>query len=159
MNFLRDRELAWRFRENSVGSRERFHYFLAISFLTWLASSNILSSSVWIVLDWWLIATDIALLAICIVGSILCYRTNRNGDDREFIARAVCIGFPICIQAALLGIAISLVWNSGMGLASIHFERLREIPDSFSAFLFEVILGVYFYWRLDTALRIAAGGA
>ncbi|MFU7502049.1 MAG: hypothetical protein ACE1S7_00930 [Candidatus Tisiphia sp.] len=54
-------------------------------------------------------------LGCAVIGTIICYNTNKAGDDKEFIERCICIGFPVMIRTLvyltptlyLLGIIIT----------------------------------------------------
>jgi len=159
MNFFSDRELAQRFMDDEVPSRERFNYFMVATVLPILVTSNFFVSKTLVEIDGWSVAADVVFLAISVVGTVLCYRTNRRGDDREFIERSICIAFPVFIQALLLGIASIPICFLWIELASIYFSNLKEFPDSFHYLVFSIIFASYFYWRLNSSIRIAAGSA
>lgn len=156
MNFVNDRELARRFKNSAVPSRERFVYLLITSVLLSMFMSPFLILSVYPdyeALNMWDAYVDIAILTITIIGSVICYKTNKAGDDKEFIERYVCIGFPIIIQlivAAIIVIALMVIaMASGIDM---------EIPDKTSAFdlTFEIMIMLYFYVRLNSSIKLAA---
>lgn len=41
-----------------------------------------------------------SVFLITIFGLFLCYRSNQAGDDKDFILRVICLGFPVTIRVA-----------------------------------------------------------
>jgi hypothetical protein len=37
-------------------------------------------------------------VAITVAGILSCYSVNKHGDNRDFIARMICLGWPVGIQ-------------------------------------------------------------
>ncbi len=150
MNFIKDRELALRFKNNAVPSKERFLYLLIFMVLSTLLTASFVVSAMYPQgPNQWDTYVDIAEMLFTIAGTIICYQTNKNGDDREFIERYISIGFPVLIQTTLISIGAVMV----VGLIS-H----GEISDQASAddLLITIIAMLYYYWRLNSSIKIAA---
>lgn len=100
-------KLAEDFREGRVGEKERLKYFLATSILWALGSQPFFYyDRTFKIMD--LISAAI-FVAITIVGTLLCYRANRSGDNSDFIGRMICLSWPIGIKLAVLFATIGLV--------------------------------------------------
>jgi hypothetical protein len=151
MNFFDDRELARRFKQNAVPSQERFLYYISTTVLGFVLSSVFAERYSVGSYD---TISDIIILFMTIVGTILCYRINKSGDDKEFIERIVSLGFPAAIQALLLlflvGTASIIILNIGFGTDYMHGEPPLYTIAAIFLFL------IYYYWRLSSAFRIAA---
>jgi hypothetical protein len=153
MNFIKDRELALRFKNNAVPSKERFLYLLIFTVLgTAIMSSFVISAIYPKTPNQWDFYTDIVILVITILGTIICYRTNKAGDDKEFIERYVSIGFPVFIQAFVIFIVV------GIFFGIVASTSQGEIPDSstFYDLLFMTAFTLYFYWRLNSSIKLAS---
>ena len=150
MNFIKDRELALRFKNNAVPSKERFSYLLIFIILITIfmlpsVATHIYSQPT----NQWNIYTDIAEVLLTIAGTIICYQTNKKGDDREFIERYISIGFPVTIQTALISLGAGMV---------VGFISHGEISNQAGAenLLITIIMMLYYYWRLNSSIKIAA---
>ena len=102
MNFINDRELARRFKADAVPARERFYYFLILTMGMVTVTSSYVVDALHRPINQWDIAIDIAMIILAFGGSILLFKTNAKGDNKEFIERYVCLGFPIIIQTLLV---------------------------------------------------------
>lgn len=153
MNILRDRELARRFKDNAVPPRERFLYLLLLMVMMGAVSSAYFSNYVYAGgVNEWDTIIDVAVLVATVVGMVLCYRTNQSGDGREFVDRFVGIGFPVGIQAVLLTIALSVVYQIGLEVEGVETADQTSVHDLILITLTEV----YFYWRLNSSIRLAS---
>jgi hypothetical protein len=160
LNFINDRELARRFKSQAVSSRERLVYFCILMLVSVSASTPSLwaffltdDSGALIDLNRWDAYLDFSTVALAPLGVIYCYLQNWHGDDREFIERWVCIGFPVGIQMLLLlfiAIVVTLV------PADLIFGM--EISDATNVWGVGVTLAAefYFFARLGSSIRIAA---
>lgn len=41
-------------------------------------------------------------LAFTVIGAVYCYAINKIGDNKDFIARMICLGWPIGIRAMMI---------------------------------------------------------
>jgi hypothetical protein len=154
VNFIRDRELALRFKNNAVPSRERFLYLLICITLISVIMSSFFISNVYLGTpsNWWDLCTDVLNIVITIIGIVICYRTNRSGDDKEFIERYISIGFPISVQIIAIMLFVSI--------PAVVIELATEIKILGKGSVFDLalctILALYFYWRLNLSIKVAA---
>ncbi|WP_375329881.1 hypothetical protein [Candidatus Tisiphia endosymbiont of Nemotelus uliginosus] len=150
MNFFNDRELALRFKNNAVSSKERFWYVMIgnILYIVSLLESSLVSS-----LESFLFVKNMYLASVIglpiIIGAIICYNTNKAGDDKEFIERYVCIGTPVLIRTKVLTFALFFFGTLIKGYI------FKEIVNNLGI-ISNAIGSFYFYWRLNSSIRIAA---
>ena len=154
MNFINDRELALRFKNNAVPSRERLLYLLLLlipfSMVTSTLAINALATEF---ANHWDNIIDVLYVITTLIGTIICYITNKNGDDKEFIDRYISIGFPIFLQIFLL---IFLVYMLGT-FYNIYYEIIEEFSETSSYdFLFSFILEIYYFWKLNSSMKLAS---
>ncbi len=149
MNFINDKELAGRFKNNTVSAKEKLQYLLACAILSNIAMSSFISSKIHVELESWDIFIDCFNLFITIIGILVCYKTNTDGDNKDFIERFVCLSFPVLIQVALIMLLASLILSfmpaAGMSSESTTIDFFISVP-----------LGLYFYIRLNMMVRIAS---
>ncbi|MCC8398054.1 MAG: hypothetical protein LN569_01900 [Rickettsia endosymbiont of Labidopullus appendiculatus] len=142
VNFFNDRELALRFKNNAVSSKERFWYLMINNIIytleSFLSTKNMYSVSI----------TGLYVM----IGTIICYNTNKAGDDKEFIERYVCIGIIAWIRT-LVYIMLALFIFGALIKGSIFKEMINE---SNLEIIFNAILFFCYYWRLNSSIRIAA---
>ena len=109
MYFWNVSALAHDLKENKVTEYEKMKYFLMHSILLGLTvlvieispARDLISS---------LISFLIVILLV-IVGVFLCYRTNAKGDNKYFLSRFICLGFPIFIKISLLFFVVSFLFD------------------------------------------------
>jgi hypothetical protein len=150
MNFIRDRELALRLKNNAVSSKEKFIYLLLSGILTTIPLSSFYGKVT--EYNQWDICSDIATFVIVIAGAFVCYRTNKRGDDKEFIERYICIGFPVGIQTGLLALVLFIFF---MILIAIHGDNYGDGGNIYSFSLMSLSY-LYYYWRLNLSIKVAA---
>lgn len=150
MNFFNDRELALRFKNNAVSSKERFWYVMIgnILYIVSLLESSLVSSLVSFLFVKNMYLASVIGLPI-IIGAIICYNTNKAGDDKEFIERYVCIGTPVLIRTKVLTFALFFFGTLIKGYI------FKEIVNNLGI-ISNAIGSFYFYWRLNSSIRIAA---
>lgn len=171
MNFLRDRKLARRLKNNEVSSKEQFAYYLILNILLTALMTSVFSSG-----DRHLNVYDYimdAMSIIFIIGIVfLSYIANNKGDKKDFVMRAICISFPILLQTLIIG----LITMTGVGLLmddhliSCNHPNLkdhilcdephitsRRIGIDRAVLISTTILYAYYTWRTYTAMLIASG--
>jgi len=99
----------------------------------------------------WRMITDLMSILISAVGLIVCYRTNRRGDDKEFIERVMCIGFPITVFAMIILVAVSILYYPTMLLVF----KINDTTPYFETAATACFL-LYVYWRLNHMIRLAS---
>ncbi|MDD9334652.1 MAG: hypothetical protein PV347_01150 [Rickettsiaceae bacterium] len=144
MNFFDDRELALRFKNNAVSSKERFWYFM----IRLIIGIVILKLPLNVQVDVYKIVLS---LGCAVIGTIICYNTNKAGDDKEFIERCICIGFPVMIR--------TLVYLTPALIIFLVLLLPREVfifKEMIIEVIWELVWSFCYYWRLNSAIRIAA---
>lgn len=145
------RQLANDFKEERVSERERFKYVLG----TWLAFSAVgffpgreLGTSE-------LVAGVIGVL-VTIVGTTLCYRANARGENRDFVARFLCLAWPLgwqmvaVVVAGLIPLMIILWVVSGPPAETMHWSWEAVIGG------FGLLMEVVYYIRLRSYISFVA---
>lgn len=85
---------------------------------------------------------------ICVLGIVICYKTNKAGDDKEFIERIICLGLPVGIRAFVFYILFMLTVEISLLILHIH------IPYEYKHY--GIFYLIYTYWRLNTSIKIAS---
>ena len=149
MYLWKTKALAERLKNDSLSQKDHFWYLLL--FVT--INSVIIELSVYDIQPVTIIyiTQSLLMVSITIIGTWLCYRTNRNGDNKDFITRYICLWIPIAIRIALLGFSVLMVYVP-MGILLIGSEYLES--DTWLDSLFIVVLAALFYWRLYAAIRL-----
>ncbi len=154
MNLINDKELALRFKNGAVPSKERLFYLLAFLVPTSLVLSTyaINAMATEFANDWDNII-DIFYVFSTIIGTIICYNTNKNGDDKEFIDRYISIGFPIFVKLLTIFMVILLL---------IYLVYLVLLEQDFSGettyltFLYLAAFEITYFLRLNYCLKLAS---
>ncbi|MDD2325089.1 MAG: hypothetical protein PHW63_03630 [Alphaproteobacteria bacterium] len=155
MNFFNDKNLGLRLKEGKVSSKEKFLYLLAFVFISSIfLSYTFLSYTLPENINMWDTYTDIAELLINLFGTFWCYRTNRSGDDKDFIERFICIGFPIGVQAIVLGIGATLLL--GIIFMTTNTDIQETSSSSVYSLLATTLVALYFYTKMNSTLKLFA---
>ena len=103
----------------------------------------------------WDHAIDEMMIGSTLLGIMWMYQINTKGDGQNFIARYICLSFPIGVKSLLLVFVLLI------GLFTLaEFIEQMEIPEeetSVHIFILLVLVIAYFYLRLAYAMRIASG--
>jgi hypothetical protein len=166
MNIINDRELALRFKNGTVPSKERFIYliiFILISesslFDRYIFDDNRHDFDIY---------GDTLMILITIVGTIVCYITNKGGDDKEFVERYVGIGFSVTVRATIfliLFVVVSIVFYVIASTAFFFFRISQNFGFSSETLMdaWGSVMGacamVYFFLRLNASIKLAASAA
>lgn len=147
-------KLAEDLREGRVEEKERFKYFLATSILWALGPQPFLYyGQTFKVMD---VISAVVLLAITVIGTILCYRANRSGDDTDFIGRMICLGWPVLIKVAVLGIVVVFFEALFVALALGSESGSSKVVDAVLEVLLVGLLGTYYYWLIYKYMALVA---
>ena len=149
MYFWKTKVLVEKLKNGALSEKHHFWYLLL--FVT--INSVIIEMSVYDIQPATIIymAQSFLLVSITIIGTWLCYRTNRNGDNKDFITRYICLWIPIAIRIALLGITALMIYVP-LGMFLIEPEYLESY--TWLDALFIVVFVTLFYWRLNAAMRL-----
>ncbi len=122
-------KLAEDLQEGRVDERERFKYFLA-TFIGW-----VLVTQLFAYYGGSFELTRLIPLALSVaaggLGIYACFKANKAGDDKDFIGRMICLGWPCAFRTIAFGVvmfAIILVGLSGV-------ERKTTISAATGGFL------------------------
>lgn len=157
MIFFNDRKLARLLRDGALSERQQFPYFVALilyaaavgttTYIHAMANPGQPPTIYEHIVDLtWIIGQLLALL--------LSYRANENGDGRAFIARYVCLGFPVMVATT----AIALIF----GLAGMYIDDPAFLSGDGTATMGPAacagvcLATLYLVYRLPTAMKIAA---
>jgi hypothetical protein len=135
-------KLAADLREGRVDERQRFNYYLA-TFIAWNLAAQLFFLHGDATFSIERLITVTVILAFSAIGIILCYRVNKKGDDTDFIARMICLGWPIGIQFAVMLSAFALAGGVAISLGEASLGR------SFLSAFSDQIRGLWrpFYWN------------
>jgi hypothetical protein len=73
-----------------VSEKDKMKYYLVTSLLMTVGGRE------------WDIIVTIPQLIILVCGIILCYKVNAQNDNKDFVARIICLGFTISIRLIIL---------------------------------------------------------
>jgi len=146
MYLWKSKKLVADLKNEGLSEKEKLKYMLFWGVATLIASDPILhvgnpyTSTDTII--------SILMFIITIIGTVFCYKANKNGDNTDFITRYVCLSIPIGIKAItflilLLTILITIA-------VTLDFEVFEE--GSITELVFEASLVtafvVYIYYSL-----------
>ncbi len=141
-------KLAKDLREGRVEEKERFKYYIAVTVAAVAYAEvagyighqfnipNAIRSAVYV--------------AVAIIGTILCYRANRNGDNNDFISRMICLSWPIGVKvhvvfAAILCAVFVSERIAGTEIVSPHVSRI-----------YDLLVSICYYWVVYKYVRLVA---
>ena len=130
MYFWKIDALAEDLKEGRVSQRQKMHYYLATSLLVVSLMPIVSTHGGETPNIFW--ALDMVISIMFTVGGILlCYEANSQGDDREFLDRIVCLGWPITLRMLAIVFAAYAVYAiikpSGLGSDTSAFDILVTI--------------------------------
>jgi hypothetical protein len=99
----------------------------------------------------WDTYTDIIGLLFAITVIFICRNTNKSGDDKEFIERYICLGVPATTKAFIITLPAGIV----LVTAEVFLDEALNKSNIFS-FIYIVIILLYYFWRLNSAIKIAS---
>jgi hypothetical protein len=147
MNFWDDRELAVRLKNNQVSSKEQLGYVLL--------SQLFLSISI---LD--MMRVDVLCLLISFLITIITYRTNARGDDKDFILRYTTISFSLVLRTIVFSLLITLFFSILVFMVAKNYESISYIENKIFVVTTIIYLSISFIYnlkRLNTTMKIASG--
>jgi hypothetical protein len=72
----------------------------------------------------------IATIVLTVAGILICHELNRRGDDRDFVNRMVCLGWPVCIRVAAIMVPAHAIYLAVGLLATGHsFAEFADEPN------------------------------
>ena len=153
MYFLRDKKLASDLNGRSVTQKQEMLYLLATAMIYSTCFTSFLGHSIWsemVSLTIYNYTSDIFLLVITLFSILVCYRINKQADDKEFVSRYICLGFPIMIQSMFLSIFCHF--------PIILYEGNSQLPETTLLYMLAYILVLFYVlWRYIICFKIASG--
>lgn len=146
MHLWNTKALAMEFRDGELPEKERFKYFFIFILLTALLIEVCLYiGEMPTVIT---IAESAIGMMITVGGTLLAYRTNKGGDNKEFIDRYVCLSIPIMLKMlVLLAICFIAYMIVGYMVLDEAFDKIIASTTWYDV-LFTSIFEVLFFWRL-----------
>lgn len=133
-------------RDNAVSEKEKLKYVLFWVVATMIVSDPLLHFDYEYVLNDAILSA--VMLIVSIAGTIYCYKVNKNGDNKDFLTRYICLSIPVGIRAFVIIIAI-LAFITAIEL-SLDMSVIGE-GEEVTTTIYEVIvfslfmLGIYYY--------------
>lgn len=141
------KELAVKLKDGELAQAERFKYFFVFIVLFTLGGEvclylgerpTVIS-----------ITESIMVMVITVVGTLLSYKINKAGDDKEFIDRYVCLSIPLFIKLTVLLIGVYIIYMvAGHMVLSDTFDKYID-STSWIDVLILLLFELLFYWRLS----------
>ncbi len=144
------------FSNENVTQYEQFKYMLLYSAITALAvDSYVVSDTIYNTNDF---INTISLLLITIWGVRICYESNQQNDDKDFVARFICIGLPVVVRISAIFIPVYLIvvvigysFNFGISYDSSGNEiYVTTVIDV----IFTIIYTVSYYQYLSNKIAL-----
>lgn len=138
--------LATKLKDSELSQAERFKYF----FIFIVLNALIMELSLYIgemptVIT---ITESVIALIMTMSGTLLAYNINKNGDDKEFTDRYICLSIPILIKVIVLSIVTYIIYTSvGYMMSNEAFDNYID-STTWIDILFTLVFESLFYWRL-----------
>ncbi len=153
--FWNVRQLSDDLRNGRVSEREKMKYLLANS-LVWALFYEMTPSAPPEKSDFDVVLS-LTYLATVVWGICVCYGANRQGDDRDFIARFTCLSWPLGLRLATLYMAVYFAYMiAGYARYGERFDVAMGTTTRFDVSLW-ALFSVHFYWRIRYWLLRASG--
>lgn len=139
------------FKLEKVSQKEEFKYMLIFTILMSFAGDPLFQiNSSYNLYDSIL---SIAVLCISILGTYFCFKINTSGDNKNFIARIICIGLPSMIRVSVFFIPIVII-ASFIEVFFIYPEIIEE-ENTETTILEILVISLFiatYYWYLSTKI-------
>lgn len=151
MYFWKINKLVKELSENSISQNEKYKYLLTFMIITAfiIEVSEYVSENPSFIP----ITCSILVLLATVVGTIYCYRLNRQGDNLDFVDRYICLYIPIFIKVTVFFI---IMFSSYMILGFIFFgdvfDRFTDSTNWIDV-IFIVGFECLFYWILSGSIK------
>lgn len=144
------------FKNNNVSEGEKLKYFMIPAVLTMVAIglflyfpaifNAIFNLTILDAVDWSLVSV------IFTIATIMIYRANKQGDNQDFLARYICLSFPLIIKMLVLyTIVIFVYYAIGFVVAYEAFDAFTSTTN-FVNLILTVVLEIIFYGLLYKAV-------
>lgn len=105
-------------KENKISEKEKMKYFM-VMILIWtlmFSLSALFPAQLTDKLNY--LTVSFFILVLTFFGLYSCYQANRDGDNKDFVGRFVCVSLPINIRLLVIAVPISV---AGGLLGAIFF--------------------------------------
>jgi len=140
-------ELVNDFRSGCVTQLEEFKYILLFTVAMALGADPMLYDST--SYNKYDFINTILFTCISAIGLFYCYKKNKEGDDKEFVVRVMCIGIPVLVRLVIIFIPVLILLSFAEEMV---FETPMEVEsDVYETTLMEVIavnvfVTAYYYY-------------
>jgi len=151
MFFWKTKKLRNELITGSVSEKEKMKYLLAT--MTLYAVSGQLGGSD--ISGGYFLAETLSIIFVTIIGILVCFDANSQGDGKDFIERFICISWPIAIKITTLTMIFLVLILLLLGI-DIDFSETSKgsVIEIFILIMFEVI----YFWRIKVHLAFIAKG-
>lgn len=148
MYWWNESKLAQELRDGQVEEKERFNYYFAVTVAA-VAYTEVVGY-IGHQFNMPIAVRSAVYIAVAIIGTILCYRANRNGDNNDFISRMICLSWPI-------GVKLNVVFAAIVCAVSVS-ERIAgtEIVSPHLARIYDLLVSICYYWLLHKYVKLVA---
>jgi len=138
--------LATKLKTGELSQAERFKYlFLSVILVTLAMEASAYEGKISTAIS---ITESIMFLMITVGGTLLCYRANKKGDNKEFADRIICLSIPISLKVGVFFIGIYAVYFiAGYIALGDTFEQYTNSTTWIDVF-FALLAAVTLYWLL-----------
>lgn len=150
MYFWNAKALAEDLKAGRLNQREELKYFLAFM----VPISILLEAPFWLAEEPTplLLIEAVTVIAITVGGILFCYQANRQGDDKEFIKRFVCLSWPITLKVTVIFLAVYIGYMiTGYMIAGDQFDAFLERTNAADV-AFIILSEVAYYQRIRAHL-------
>lgn len=146
------------FRNENVTEKEKFKYMLLFGAVMTVVTDPILCiGSKYSIMD----AINLFVMLIVVLGgTYYCYVANRDADNKDFVTRYLCIGFPIIVRILVVAIPIFIVIGVVERIYGIGVEISESGEEVYSTTVSQVVGGILlviiYYLYLGNKLKSIA---
>ena len=138
-----------------MSEKEQLIYFLILTTIYSVLATTYINQVFYDTVTNWDIAIDASVIVITFVGTLFVFNTNAKGDSKDFIARYICLSFPVIIQVVLLTLMIAVSLYIADELTSRELITYETNTLDWALVSFVTIVA---FLRLNGAIKIASSG-
>lgn len=133
--------LAENLKNGTVSQRDKMKYFL-FNLLAWSFTIYLIEYCPEEPNEMFFVRCIFELSAV-IIGVLLCYKVNEQGDNKEFIDRFICLSWPIAIRCLVFYIVIYFSIGVVLGI----FKMSHIVSDQMNI-ISDFLLNIVYYGLL-----------
>jgi len=143
------------FKSDSVSQKEELKYMILSTIMMLFISDPLFHiDSPYTIYD---AVSSILLLAISVCGTYCCYKINAAGDNKDLIARLMCIGLPAVIRVLVIALPILILLGIIVGILSAGSWMEEPRAEAHAAPALElawtVLVGGTYYFYLARKIK------